>query len=210
MQMQTKSNLNRVEILASKDYDAVPVTISGTDKVKAGSPITSAGAVATTESQATGILLYDVDPVVNPNGSLVVRGIINARIARQYSGRPLVKATIEGAVPGLILRENAPLRYTNQFLPPTIALTVSSSAGTASGDTALTVSGYTLGTGESWVYKVGTAILVPHRGETLTGWTAWDGSDDITAATNTKITVAAVDAQGRAIASGGDTVTAKA
>lgn len=94
---------------------------------------------------------------------------------------------------------------------PTLgSVTVSSEAGTASGDTAITVSGYSLGTGESWVYKVGTTAPTVTYGQNLSSWTAWDGSADITAATGKKITVAAVDANKRAQAAGNATVTAKA
>lgn len=118
MQIQNVGSTHRVEILASWDYDAVPITVSGNDIVKAGSPMTAAGAVATTESQAAGILLYDVNPVVDPNGAIVVRGIVNARLARQYSGCTLDAATLKVAIPGVVLRENAPLRYTNSFQKP--------------------------------------------------------------------------------------------
>lgn len=211
MQMSTIGGTGRVEILASKDFQAVPFTVAGTSVVKAGSPMTSAGAVATTESQAVGLLLYDVDPNVNPNGSLLVQGVVNARIARQYSGCTLNAATLKVAIPGIVLREDAPLRYTASFRPPCIALTVSSSASaSAVGKTAVTVSGYSLGSGESWVYTIGDAILTPERGADLSGWTAWNGSDEITATTGKKITVAAVGADDRAIACGGDTVTSKA
>ena len=211
MLMSNLGGTGRCEFLASKDFNSVPCTISGSDVVKAGSPITSAGALATTESQAVGLLMYDVDPTKNPNGALLVQGVVNAVIARQYSGRPLVKSTIEGAVPGLYLRENAPTRYTASFRPPCIALTVESAASSSNvGKTAVTVSGYELGSGESWAYTIGTAILTPNRGDDLSGWTAWNGTDEITAQTDKKITVAALDAQSRAIACGGDTVTSKA
>lgn len=210
MQMSSNGGSGRCEFLASKDFNSIPCTVSGDGTIKAGSPITSAGALATTESQAVGLLMYDVTPAINPNGALLVQGVVNAVIARQYSGRPLVKATIEGAVPGLYLRENAPLRYTASFRAPCIPLTVESAAGTASGDTAITVSGHDLDTGESYVYYVGTAALTPNRGDDLSGWTAWNGSSDITAATNKEITVAVIDSTSRAVACGSATVTAKA
>lgn len=210
MQMQNIGNTGRIEILASKDFQAVPFTVAGSDIVKAGSPMTSAGAVATTESEAVGLLLYDVNPAVNPNGSLLVQGVVNAVIARQHSGRPLNASTLKSAIPGIVLRENAPLRYTVGFEPPCIPLTVESSAGASAGKTAITVTGYSLGSGEGWVYYVGTAAMTPNRGDILAGWTDWDGSADITAATDKKITIAAVDGTDRAIACGSATVTAHA
>ena len=94
---------------------------------------------------------------------------------------------------------------------PTLqSVTVNSAAGTAVGDTKITTSGYSLGTGETWRYKVatGTAPSVVY-GQSLKNWTAWDGSADITAATGKLITVAAVDSTLHAQAAGSATVTAK-
>ena len=96
---------------------------------------------------------------------------------------------------------------------PTLAsLTVVSEAGSgAAGTTAVTVSGYSLGTGESYVYKVAatTAPSVTY-GQNLSSWTAWNGTDAITAATGKKITVAVIDSNNRAQAAGNTTVTAHA
>ena len=94
--------------------------------------------------------------------------------------------------------------------PGLAALTVSSSAGTASGDTAITVSGYTIGAGEGYKYKVGDTAPAVTYGQNLRTWSNWNGSADITAATNKKITVAVVDANYRAQAAGNATVTAHA
>ena len=95
-----------VEILASKDYQAIPAKVAtpvtGT-LVKAGSPLTDAG-VVTTGSGAVGILLYDVDTAENPNGALVVQGIINAKVAQEHSG--VTYSSIEAALPGIIFRTN--------------------------------------------------------------------------------------------------------
>lgn len=89
------------------------------------------------------------------------------------------------------------------------ALTVTSSAGTASGDTALTVSP-SLTSGNSYVYKVGTAAADVVYGQLCkTGWTAWDGTSDITAATGKVLTLVEVDANKRAQGAGSATVTAK-
>lgn len=93
--------------------------------------------------------------------------------------------------------------------PSLQSITVTSTAGTASGDSNIAVSGYTLGTGEKYVYKTGTsdAPTVTY-GQKLTGWTNITPPADITpAASATKITVAAVDANGRAQAAGSATIT---
>lgn len=94
---------------------------------------------------------------------------------------------------------------------PTLqTVTVNSAAGTAVGDTKITTSGYTLGAGETWRYKIAdtTAPTVAY-GQSLKSWTAWNGTADITAATGKKITVAAVDSTLHAQAAGNATVTAK-
>ena len=96
-----------VEILASKDFQAIPVKVatpgSGT-VVKAGTPLTSAGD-STTGSGAIGILLYDVDTAVNPNGAAVVQGIIDSTKAQAHSGVTYVSA-LYSALPGIVFRTN--------------------------------------------------------------------------------------------------------
>lgn len=96
---------------------------------------------------------------------------------------------------------------------PTLgSITVSSSAGTASGDTAITVSEYSQPANETYKYKIAdtTAPTVKYGQKLTTGWTAWNGTSDITAATGKKITIASVDANNRAQAAGSATVTAHA
>lgn len=87
-------------------------------------------------------------------------------------------------------------------------ITLASAQGTNSGTTAITVSGYTPGAGESYVYSVGNTVKGVSAGEDLSGWTAWDGSADITAATGKIITIASVKSS-KAVAAGSTTVTAK-
>ena len=86
---------------------------------------------------------------------------------------------------------------------------VTSEAGSASGKTAITTD-YTLGTNESYVYKVtDDPILVKKGDSTASGWTSWNGSSDITAASNKIITVA-VSKSSAVIAVGSAVVVAKA
>jgi len=96
---------------------------------------------------------------------------------------------------------------------PTLgSVTVTSTAGTAVGDSNIALSGYTLGTGEKWVYKTGAsaAPAVTYGQKLGSAWTELDSGDDITPNGNhTKITVAAVDANGRAQAAGSATLTVK-
>jgi len=96
-----------VEILASKDFQAIPIKVAtpveGT-VVKAGTPLTAAGE-STTGSGAVGVLLYDVDTAENPNGAAVVQGIIDSTLAQSHSGVTYVSALYE-ALPGIVFRTN--------------------------------------------------------------------------------------------------------
>ena len=96
-----------VEILASQDFQAIPIKVatpgSGT-VVKAGTPLTSAGE-STTGSGAVGILLYDVDTAKNPNAAIVVQGIIDATKAQAHSEVSYVDA-LYSALPGIVFRTN--------------------------------------------------------------------------------------------------------
>lgn len=96
-----------IEILASKDFQAIPAKLatpgSGT-VVKAGTPIDADGA-STTGSGAVGVLLYDVDTAKNPNGALVVQGIIDSTKAQDHSGVVYVSA-LYSALPGIVFRTN--------------------------------------------------------------------------------------------------------
>lgn len=107
MKFETTAIGGSVEILASKDFQAIPAKVatpvSGT-LVKAGTPLTAAGA-STTGSGAVGILLYDVDTAANPNGALVVQGIIDATKAQAHSGVTYVSA-LYSALPGIVFRTN--------------------------------------------------------------------------------------------------------
>lgn len=96
---------------------------------------------------------------------------------------------------------------------PTLgSVTVTSAAGTAVGDTNITLAGYSLGSGEKFVYKTAktTAPAVTYGQKLGSTWTEIDSGDDITpTATHDKITVAAIDANGRAQAAGNATITVK-
>lgn len=178
------------------------VTIGATKIVPAGAVIPS------NDGNAKGILYEDVEVTTgNMPGSIVTRGAV-------YEDRlpAAIESTAEAVLPGIKVITATPAVIRPDFsIDGLKALTVQSSAGTAVGDTALTVTGYTLQSGESWKYKVTTgtaATVLP--GEVIgAGWTAWDGDDDITAATDKKLALVALNAAGQAIAYGSCTVTAK-
>ena len=89
-------------------------------------------------------------------------------------------------------------------------LTVTSAASsTTSGKTKLTISP-ALTSGNSYKYKVADNAVLPASGQSVKGWTAWNGTDEITAATGKEICVVECDSTYRALKAGVATVTAKA
>lgn len=86
-------------------------------------------------------------------------------------------------------------------------LTVQSAAGTSSGDTKLTVTP-AKGDGNTYVYQTGPSVTLPTTyGQTMSGWTPWDGSSDITATTGQEIGVVEINSASGAVAAGKTTVT---
>ncbi|MFR3727623.1 hypothetical protein [Lacrimispora sp.] len=88
-------------------------------------------------------------------------------------------------------------------------LNVNSVAGTATGDTKVTVSP-AKASGNSYKYKVGASANAVTYGQNVQTWSAWDGSTDITAATGQVITIVECDSSYKAVKAGHATVTAKA
>lgn len=94
---------------------------------------------------------------------------------------------------------------------PTLGtLTVQSAAGTASGDTKLTVTPIKESPTNVYKYKTdpSTAPVVTY-GQSVRSWTTWDGVSDITATAGHKITVVEADSTYKAQNAGNATVTAK-
>ena len=94
---------------------------------------------------------------------------------------------------------------------PTLGtLTVQSAAGTASGDTKLTVTPIKESPTNVYKYKTdpSTAPVVTY-GQSVRNWTTWDGVSDITATTGHKITVVEADSTYKAQNAGNATVTAQ-
>ena len=88
-------------------------------------------------------------------------------------------------------------------------LTVASEAGTATGDTKLTVTEAKL-LGRTYAYKThaSTAPTAAY-GDVLSGWTAWDGKADITATSTHKISLCEIGNDGKVKRYGTATVTSK-
>ena len=101
-------------ILAADTYVAIPFTVTETGVVKAGYPMAKTGkkASATTGvsdaavTDAIGILLHTVDPSVNPNGALLIQGVIDVDKAKlsgfTYSANDI--AALKKAVPAVFCR----------------------------------------------------------------------------------------------------------
>ena len=95
------------------------------------------------------------------------------------------------------------------FAAPVVQnMTITSEAGTASGDTKLTVTGYTPATGESYLYKAasGTAPNIKKGDTPDYTWAAWDGESELTITNGYKVTVACINANGKVVTTGSATV----
>lgn len=96
------------------------------------------------------------------------------------------------------------------FYSATGTMTVISKAGTETGKTALTVSPAKTGT-NTYFYKTAESVDVPKLGSTVSGYTTWDGTAEITATTNNDIVVVEITAADSKVVRAGKTkVTSKA
>lgn len=93
---------------------------------------------------------------------------------------------------------------------PTLGtLTVNSVAGTASGDTKITVNPAKENANNVYKYKVAAGAVTVGYGQNLRNWTTWDGKADIKATTGQKITVVECDGTYKALNAGSANVTAR-
>ena len=93
---------------------------------------------------------------------------------------------------------------------PTLGtLTVTSAAGTATGDTKITVNPAKENSNNVYKYKVATDAVTVGYGQNLRNWSTWDGKADVKATTGQKITVVECDGTYKALNAGSTSVTAK-
>lgn len=174
-----------------------------------GRKVVPAGAVIpSNDANAKGVLYEDIDVTEGAKaGSVVTAGVV-------YEDRlpAAIESTAEAVLAGITVIETSPtVTRPDWFSREFTALTVQSAAGTAQGDTAVTVTGYTPASGESLKYKVGDAAQTVALGSTVDStWSTYAAGTDITAATGKVITVVALSAGGYVVAAGSATVTAKA
>ena len=113
--------------------------------------------------------------------------------------------------PSIYSQNVVPIEYFFIPAPQIGTITVTSAAGTNAGDSAISVSGYTPKTGETYKYKVDTDVIAVDYGDIIgADWITITPPASITAATGKKITIVSVDTDGYAVAKGSATVTAKA
>ena len=180
-----------------------------------GCKIVPAGAVVpSNDGYAKGILYEDVEVTTGPMpGSLVTRGVV-------YEDKlpAAIEASAEAALTGIKVITTTPaVVRPSSFSKDTLtALTVISTAGSASGKTDVSYSGYTPATGERPVYKIAaSAAPTAALGEILSvgsssgQWTAGTFPlDELAATSGNMITVAVVDSTNAVIAAGSTTIAA--
>ena len=89
-------------------------------------------------------------------------------------------------------------------------LTVTSVAGTSTGKTKITVTP-ALTSGNSYKYKTAANPTMPEYDAACTsGYTAWNGTDEITATTGQKIIIVEVNSENKAKKAGMTTITSMA
>lgn len=139
-------------------------------------------------------------------------GYIGIKSGYQEEKRAQIESLVMSGIQFLVEYADGVVLGQVDSTPTLGSITVSSTVGTAVGDSNIAVSGYSLGTGEKYVYKTGktTAPAVTYGQKLGSTWTDITPPHDITpTATHDKITVAAVDANGRAQAAGTDDLTVK-
>ena len=150
------------------------------------------------------------------DGGMVAIQLLNALSTEGFSiettkaGKGQVGVTLTGHV-SINAQNVVPMVFYSASSDGLDVLRITSFGG-ASGKTAITVSGHTLASGESYKYKLGSAgESVTYDQVLTTGWTSWDGSAEITATTGQIITVAVVKtSDNKAKAAGHVMVTATA
>lgn len=174
-----------------------------------GRKVVPAGAIIpSNDGNAVGILYEETDVT---NGampaSVVIEGVV-------YEDRlpAAIESAAESAMTGITVITASPaVTRPDYFKRSFVALGVESVAGTAAGDTAVTVTGFTPATGEAIKYQIGDTKADVNYAEKPSGsWTSYTAGTDITAATGKIITVIALTAGGYVVGIGSATVTAKA
>lgn len=198
--------------LASEDCKRITTEIAQSGSTTVGTAkVVKAGTVyPSNDGNAIGIVYEDVDVTSGDMpGSLVIEGTV-------YEDRlpAAIESAAEAVLTGIKVITTSPAVTRPAWLAGNlIPLAVSSVASASNtGKTKVTYSGYTLGSGETLKYKIdsSTAPAVTLGQTDWTGWTSWNGTDEISSTTGYKMTLAVVDNGGAAKAAGSADVTVKA
>lgn len=149
-----------------------------------------------------GFVLISLDNALNTAGATMT-------FTDKGEGQIPVEFTAHQA--SLAAQEYAPCEIIFLDAGTPAGIMVYSVEGANTGDTKITVTPQAIGT-QSYKYKTGPTVAIPALNAVLTtGWNAWDGDDDITAATGNQIVVAIVTtATNACVAAGRTVVVAKA
>jgi len=140
-------------------------------------------------------------------------GYIGIKSGYQNEERAQIESLIMSGIQFLVEYVDGVVIGQIDSTPSLGSVTVTSDqTGASSGQSHISTSAYNLGTGEKFVYKTGTSAPEVTYGQKLgSTWTNLPNGGIITpTASHTKITVAAVDANGRAQAAGNQTLSIKA
>ena len=179
---------------------AQAVTIGTNKIVPAGAVIPANGATA------KGILYEDVEVTTGDMpGSIVTRGVI-------YGSRlpAALDSDAATALTGIKVISTVPAVQRPASGDSLAAVTVTSVYGGSSGKTTLTAASYTLGAGESYVYKTASGTAPAATFGTILGntWTALTNGATVSATNGHKVTVAVINAGGACVAAGSADVVA--
>jgi hypothetical protein len=97
-------------------------------------------------------------------------------------------------------REGTKLVYAEKIAKSGL-LTLTSAAGATTGTTKITLTN-TLGSGESYMYKTGASLDLPTYLGASTGYSAWDGTADITATTGNDVVIIVVNSADKVVKAG--------
>lgn len=157
-----------------------------------------------------GIVLFDRKSLTMTTSNVAVVGDVNAFEQDMTLTRAIERLDVQQRDAEAYLYCYVDIAAAADDAPTTLGeLTVTSAAGTASGDTKLTVSP-AKAAGNLYKYKVATAATAVTSGQSVQSWTLWDGTADITAETGKVITLVECSSDYKAVKAGSVAVTAKA
>ncbi len=93
------------------------------------------------------------------------------------------------------------------YYAPDGVMTVTSEAGSSTGKTKISVAPGKMNSSNTYFYKTDTTVDVPALQSTVTGYTTWNGSDEITATSNNDIVVVELDSDSKVVRVGKTKVT---